>query len=677
MRPATNLTRGGVAGKRIGDALLLCCVTIIAYLPALRAGFIWDDDTLVTGNALVRSGSGILRIWFTTQPADYWPVTLTAFWMQWRLWGMHAAGYHAVNVALHVAEALLLWGVFRRLGLRHALLGAFLFAVHPVNVETVAWISELKNLMAMLFFLLSVRSFLGTELWAGPAGDGKGIGASLAFFTLGMLSKGSVAVLPLVLVGLIAWKRRVGIRDLLRLAPFFAVGAALVLVDIWFQKHGTGEVIRQAGPVERLLGAGAVVWFYLGKALWPVGLIFVYPQWHIRAGDPLWWIPLLGAVGLTIVLWRIRAAWARAALFGWGFFCVALVPVMGFTDVYFMKYSLVADRYGHLALVGIAGLAAAAWERVNSRAAAAALVALLAFLAFRHAQDFRNARSVFLATVERNPQGWLAYDYLGSTPPSVGTPEGIDFLRRALRAKPDYAEAHYNLGVALAASGRLPGAVAEYRETLRLDPGFLRARFNLGSALMASEMAPEAMAQFREALRLEPAYAEAHYALGTALVSTGRLGEAVPEFREAVRLRPDYVEALNNLGGALRDLGRPLEAVAAFEATLRLAPGSYAAENNIGGVLMTMPGRIADAIGHFQAAERLAPPSAAIEANLGFALAAAGRFPEAIEHDQAALRLDPGFAAVRQNLGEALMRLGRIPEANAQFEEVARLRAGR
>ena len=609
------------AGSAVAGALLLCGVTAIAYFPALRNGFMWDDDMLVTKNGLIQSAAGLHKIWFTTQSADYWPVTLTAFWVQWRLWGPHALGFHAVNLALHLAESLLLWAVLRRLRLPGAYVAAFLFAVHPVNVETVAWISELKNLMAMLFYLATIWFFIGSEevaqasrLQSGRRQAGTpALLLSLLCFILAMLSKGSVAILPLILLGLIGWRRRVEWGDLARLAPFFAVSAALAATDVWFQKHGTAEVFRHAGSGERLLGAGAAVWFYLGKALWPVNLMFAYPGWQIRVADPLWWIPLLAAIAITLALWRSARGWCRAVLFAWGYFCVALIPVLGFTDVYFMKYSLVADRYEHLAIIGVVGLAGAGWAQIASvpvrRLAAGAVILVLAGLTFRQCQDYRDARTLFLATLRKNPQCWLAYSYLGTTPPAADRPEGIAYLEQALAIKPDYADAHYNLGVALADNGHMKEAIAQYRE--------------------------------------------------------------------ALRLRPDYVDAHNNLGGALRDTGRPAEAIEEFIQALRLDPGDYVAENDLAGMLVNTPGGLSEAVRHYEAAARLDPDSAAIQANLGYALAAAGRLPEAVEHDERALSLDPRLAAVRYNLGEALMREGRTAEAEAQFEQAGQLRVRR
>ena len=257
---------------------LVLGLTTLAYLPSLANGFIWDDDISLTQNPAILSGDGLRQFWFTTETPDYWPVTATTLWAEWRLWGMNPLGYHVSNLALHLAEVALLWAVLRRLRVPGAAVAALLFALHPVNVESVAWITQRKNLVALLFFLLSIYAFVRAEEGARSA-----YGLSLFAFVLALLSKGSVAVLPVVLLGLIAYRRRLERRDLLRLLPFFLVAGALTLVDIWFQGHhlAAAETIRSAGAVERILGAGAVVWFYLSKALLPIHLLLPYPQWRI------------------------------------------------------------------------------------------------------------------------------------------------------------------------------------------------------------------------------------------------------------------------------------------------------------------------------------------------------------------------------------------------------------
>jgi hypothetical protein len=303
MAPSSPAPALSDRARQIGLATLLVVIGLAVYLPSLRNGFVWDDDSFLTKNALIKAPDGLARFWFSTQATDYWPVTSTSLWLEWRLWGMHAAGYHATNLALHLAEALLLWSILRRMRVPGAYLAALLFAVHPVNVESVAWIAQRKNLVAMLFYLLAIFGFLRSG-WISPGARKWGLAyvLSLLAFLLALLSKGSVAPLPFVLLGLIAWQRRPRGSDLVGLAPFFGISATLVAVNVWFQTHGTHEIIRQADGIQRLLGAAAAVWFYLWKALIPVDLIFVYPQWHISASDWRWWGPLMAAMALTLWL---------------------------------------------------------------------------------------------------------------------------------------------------------------------------------------------------------------------------------------------------------------------------------------------------------------------------------------------------------------------------------------
>ena len=277
----------------------------------------------------------------------------------------------------------MIWAILRKLSIPGAFLAAMLFAVHPVNVESVAWIAQRKNMMTMLFFLLSILWYLkmpaaNDNSLASPSAvetklsafltvpSGRGFSRwywlSLAAFMLAMLSKGSAAVLPVLLLGILWWLRSLTRRNILRIAPFFLLAVALTGVNIWFQTHGEHIEIRNAGFAERLLEAGGVPWFYLYKALLPFDLAFIYPPWHINVSHPLWWLPLLSALIVTAALWRYRKGWSRPFLFAWGFFCVSLVPVMGFTDVGFMKYSLVADHYQHIAIIAVIALAAAGWS---------------------------------------------------------------------------------------------------------------------------------------------------------------------------------------------------------------------------------------------------------------------------------------------------------------------------
>ncbi len=379
-------------------AMLIAFAVFIAYLPCVTGEFVLDDNLFLTNNPIITAPDGLLRFWCTAEAPEFYPVSYTTNWIEWRLWQISPAGYHATNLILHVAEALLIWIILRKLSIPGAFWAALIFALHPVNVESVAWIAQRRNMAAMLFFLLSILWYLKfAQLAAAPFSAKSPLTdkqiphpsslishhssfilhpssfrtwycLSLAAFVLAMLGKGSTAVLPALVLGIVLWLRPLTRRDLLWTLPFFAVAAALTAVNVWFQTRGTEVVIRNAGLADRLAGGGAVVWFYLYKALLPLDLAFVYPQWHVNAGKSLSWLPLLAALALTAFLWLYRKTWTRPLLFAWGFFCVALVPVMGFVDVGFMQYSLVADHYQHIAIIGLIALAAAGlgtWQTQN------------------------------------------------------------------------------------------------------------------------------------------------------------------------------------------------------------------------------------------------------------------------------------------------------------------------
>lgn len=598
------------SASRFGVPVCLCLAAAIAYLPLLHAGFVWDDDSTLTGNPLVHSLHGLYRLWFTTDAADYWPVSSTTLWIEWHLWHMHAWGYHATNLALHLANTLLVWTILRQLRIPGATLAALLFAVHPLNAEAVAWIAQRKTLLAMLFFLISTASYLRAETGPGCVITGTGcVGKrwywlSLGGFVLAMLSKGSVAPLPLVLLGVIAWHRPVSRSDLLRLGPFFLVAVVFVSIDIWFQRHGSVDVIRNADLLDRTLGAGACIGFYICKILLPINLSFIYPLWDIRPESPLWWIPALGAVGVT--WWLVRGGRSRPALFAWGYFCVMLLPVMGFADVYYMRYSLVANHYAYVAIPGVLAFAAFRWTLWNQQpsrwpvAVAAAVLVLLTALTWCQVLTYRNARTLFAATLKQNPGCWMAHNYIGAELfPAGQRSEAINHFEEAVRLKPDYAEGHFNLGNALSLTDRSLGAIAEYELALRYKHNYPEARYYLANELTQSGQLPEAIAQYE---RLER---ETGMTFG--------------------------VE--NNLGNALAKVGKPQ-----------------------------------DAIAHYKQALSLEPRSAPTHANLGNALAAAGHVPEAAAEYELALELDPKIPKVHYYLSLALRSLGRTAEADAQLD---------
>jgi protein O-mannosyl-transferase len=665
MSPSSATLPSGPA-RRLGLAVLLVMLGLVVYLPSLRNGFVWDDDTFLTKNPLIQAPDGLARFWFTTQPTDYWPVTSTTLWLEWRLWGTHAAGYHAMNLVLHLGEALLLWSILRRLRVPGAYLAALLFVVHPVNVESVAWIAQRKNLVAMLFYLLAVFCFLRTRLVTrdGPR-PALWYALSLLAFLLAMLSKGSVAPLPVVLLGIVAWQRRPNGKDLAALTPFFIVSAGLIAVNIWFQTHGNHEIIRQANGAERLLGAAAAVWFYLYKAIAPVGLIFVYPQWHIDTGLVWWWLPFLGAVGMTAGLWRVRRE-VPALFFAWAYFVVMLLPVLGFTDVFFMRYSLVADHYQHLALIGVLALAAAGWDgwRRQPRGAAPAwvtaalVVGVFGILTWRQTRFYRSEETLYRATLERSPGSWMVYNNLGLLESAAGRKAAAaqDFAT-ALRVNPAFAEAYVNRGELQLESGSFAAAIGDFQEALRLRPSYPEASYNLGIALHGLGRNTEAVAAFETALRLRPYYPAAENNLGAALVDLGQVPEAIHHFERAIQLDPAYAEVHFNLANTLAGQHRDEEALGQYGTALRLKPNYPEAENNLA-LADQRAQRLDEAIAHFQAAVRLRPDYLQARNNLGVALAMAQRLDEAQAQFQEVLRQQPNYAPARQNLNR-LRAMGR------------------
>jgi protein O-mannosyl-transferase len=646
--PLKSASHQGLQLSVVAGGLLLFVVAFLAYYPALHGGFLLDDDLLLTKNKLVQAPDGLYRIWCTTEPSDYWPISYSTFWLEWRLWEMNPAGYHITNLALHVIECMLIWAILRKLAVPGAFLAAMLFAVHPVNVESVAWIASRKNLVAMLFFLLSIWWYLKAEMDFLPATNNSGqpeiepaegrqwksfalwYGLSFAAFVLAMLGKGSVAVLPALLLLIVWWRRPLSWRDLLRTAPFIVVAVALAAVNVWFQTHDTQEIYRTASLAERFAVAGGTIWFYLYKAIFPLDLAFIYPMWKVRAGNPLWWLPLTAALAVTGVLWRYRRCWSRPYLFAWGFFCISLIPVMGFTGVGFMKYSLVADRYQHIAMIAIITLAAAglaAW-RERSKAGwrwvatfvAIALIASLAALTWRQSRLYRDALTSYQAALEKNPDSLLIRANLARALFDAGQgSESIEQFKEALRLNTgsdlERASIHNDFGIVLMQQGRFPEAIEQFEQALQLDPKLLGIRERLsrvyqamgfnaraieqheqilkaipgssaahdhfGQLLAQLGRRQEAMEQFKQALKLDPNNATAHNDLGAVLFQDNQFAEAIEQYRLALQCNPEYPEAYCNLGDAMFQADRPREAIECYRSAVKFKPDYLRAYFNL------------------------------------------------------------------------------------------------
>ncbi len=634
----------------LGSALIV--LTFVAYLPALRCGFIWDDDDHLTANPAMTAPHGLRMIWSSPAVSRYYPLTLTTFWFERRAWGLNPLPYHLVNIALHAINGLLFFFVLCRLRVPGALLAALVWLLHPVNVESVAWITELKNTQSGFFFFLALLCFLRFEENERPRWYALALLCGLA----AMLSKTSTVVFPVVLLLCAWWQRgRWHREDVMRIVPFFALACWTSVRTVIEQR---GQILREGtttewklGTAKRLLIAGKAVWFYADHLLWPVRLMFVYPRWDLQAGSILSWMPLAGLVAVGIVLWAWRQQqWARAGLFGIGTFVATLIPILGFLDIYYFRYSYVADHFQYLASAAfialIAGAGAALCERGGRMGmrvgvvAAPVALAVLGTLSWRQVHIYRNPETLWQDTVTRNPGAWLA---------------------------------HNNLGVALKQEGKPDDAVEHYEQALRLAPYYAEAHSNLGNVLFDLGRTSEAIEQYEVALRLRPDYPEVQYNFANVLRRLGRTSEAIEHYEMALQLRPDYLEVHNNLGLAFQTLGRSTEAAEQYEAALRIDPGYADAHCNLGNLLQNS-GKSLDAIKQYMVALQQKPDYPEARYDLGVALQSLGKTTEAEEQYEQALRLKPDYADAHYNLGLLLAQLGRPQEAITEWAQVVRLR---
>jgi tetratricopeptide (TPR) repeat protein len=567
----------------------LPALAVAVYAPAWRGGFIWDDLLLVRQNPLVTGEFTLRSIWFRTD----FPLSTVVLWFQWLAWGDHAPGYHAVNVALHALNALLVWRVLRRMNVPGAWLAGALFAVHPVCVGTVAWISEIKNTLSLLFYLLAFRAWL--EYAAADRSPQKPLAYALSLlaFVLALLAKTSAVMLPVVLLLWAWWQRgRVSLRDVARTVPFFALSLGFGLLTIWFQAHHF--IIAPTAQPERFLarlaGAGLALWFYLGKALWPVGLSLIYPRWTIEPASVIAWLPLLGIVLVAAGCWRFRwergeggrprqAGWGRHALFGLGFFALNLLPVLGLLDMHYLAISRVSDHFQYLPILGVMALAAAGLRRALPGRGllwiAAPLVLGLGCLAWQRAGIVADEETVWRDTLAKNPASWTAHNNLGcleAERQQFG--KAIEHFSAAIRLRPRNAQAHANLGKALAAQNRFAEAAPPLRKALELDPGNAETHRQLGTVLAAQNQFAEAARHLEEAARLRPE-AGTFMELSMVLRQAGDTRQAIARLRQAIKLEPNASEALNNLAWLLATcpddtLRNGVEAVQLAEQACRL-----------------------------------------------------------------------------------------------------------
>jgi len=597
--------------------LLLIAATVLAYQQAWHAGFIWDDDVYVTENKLLTAPDGLKRIWFSLDsPSQYFPLVYTSFRLEYALWGLHPAGYHWVNILLHAGNALLVWRLLVVLRVPGAWLAAGIFALHPVHVESVAWITERKNVLMGLFFLLALLAWV-RFVEASFRQRWKYYGLALVFYMLALFSKTTACTLPAALL-LILWLKRTRIdwRRVAQVVPFVVLGIGMGLVTVWWERYhqGTQGELFQIGLPERILVACRALWFYAGKLLWPANLVFSYPRWTISASNVLDYAWVVVTVAAATIIYFARRYLGRGPEAAALFFAATLSPMLGFIMLYTFRYSYVADHYQYLASIGFLALVAAgitrafdvlAKNRFLKGALCGALLVPLGLLTWKQAAMYADSDTLWWTTIARNPDSWMAHNNIAISLLGKGkVEEAIVHYNKALELDPTYSEAHFNLGNAVLRLGRVGEAIAHYERALEANPNNIPAHYNLAGVLAQSGRMDAAIDHYKRILEKDPNHAAAHNNLGVALGRVGRVEEAVAQYVKALDLNPGNAEAHYNLGNTLLQSGRVTEAMAHYQKALELNPNNAAAHNKLGGILRQM-GRTDEAEVHSRIALEL------------------------------------------------------------------------
>jgi Tfp pilus assembly protein PilF len=674
---------GSWKGPIILGCFFLLVVTVVVYLPALRAGFIWDDNWYVTQNKALRSASGLQDIWFRIGATpQYYPMTFTSFWLEYRLWGLNPAGYHATNVVLHAANAMLVWLLLRRLNVPGAYAAALIFAVHPVHVESVAWITARKNVLSGVFYLSALYVYLrfagviashaagGSELLRLPDDRTRLYRLAIVLFVLALLSKTVTATLPAAALLLIWWKRGLTRRDWMEALPLLGLGLLAGLVTSYVESRYVGARGPEWDYAPTLLGeaayrtlvAGRAMWFYAWKLAWPAPLMFQYPRWVIDTGAWQQYLFPAGVLGVIGLLWALRNRLGKGPLVGVLFFVGSLMPASGYFNVFPMRYSWVADHFQYLPSLGLivictAGLALllrglGRGSPVPGGVVLMAHLFIFGWMANRHALVFDNLLTLWEDTLkpEKNPNSWMAannYGLVGLQAGDLANAEG--WFRKAMRLKPDHRESRYNLARLELLRGNPEKAEEWFREALRIDPAYTDAQFELAELLQRQGRLEEALRAYERVIELTPRHAPAQNAIGVVLLSQDKPAEAIGWFTRAVESDPDSAQGFVNLGTALMRLNRNVNAITAFNQATLIEPDNPIVANNVA-TLMLANNYEAEAERLLRKAVEVHPRFPDAWTNLGLLELRRGNLDRAVVNFRRALEVDPSFSKAQTGL---------------------------
>lgn len=625
-------------------ALALLLLVFACYYPSIQGDFIWDDDANVSANPTLRSLKGLALTWSDPHAnQQFYPLTHTSFWIEYQLWELWPTGYRLTNLLLHALIAILLWRALRRLALPGAWAAAAIFAVHPVHVETVAWITERKNLLSAVFYM---ASFLVYWKWAVADTDQRGRGryvAALLLFGCALLSKSAIVTLPVILLLLLWWKRgRLQRADLLPVLPMVAMGLAMGIAT-WILEHGHVGASGAAWKLslsERLIVSSRALWFYATKLILPFDLNFIYPRWVLERWH---WLFPIAAAALPLLLWRWREKIGRGPFTGVAYFGLTLSPALGLIGFYFQIYAFVQDHLQYLASIGLIATATALAARhlaSRSRIAAQLLLALLLLLlggmSWQRSAIFTDQERLWTETLARNPDAWMARVNLGLVyEAQERRDEALEQYRLALTDDNLLKDkAHFNIARILDQRGASAKAEQHYRQALEFNPNSVEALIGYGNLMTYAERTDEAISYYRRALEVEPRAVIARYNLAMRLSSQGLNTQAELELREALRQVPFYVDAMDGLGRILGLQDRHAEAAEQYRGVLSYDPSRAEIHYNLAHSLERLED-LDQAEFHYREAIRLQPTLVGAYNNLAIVLFHKGKYAESWEMVQA------------------------------------------
>lgn len=674
--------------------LLLVGVSLWVFSPAMTGGWVWDDTAEILRNAPIRSSwRAIGAMWTAPAGADYFPLKDTVQWVEWHLWGDAPVGYHLLSLSLHLMSAFLFWGILVRLRVPFAWTAAFFFAVHPMVVESVAWIAELKNTLSLPLLLVSALAFIAfDERRERPSAWWKGAYAlSLLFFIGSLLAKSSGVMFPFVIL-IYVWFRhgRITQQAIRAVLPFAAVSGAAAIATIWFQEHRAiaGVMAPAGGLGERVAMAGHALVFYFVKAILPWPISPVYPGWKVGASVVADAWPWLAIVAAAALLWSRRASWGRGPILASGWFALNLVPILGFVRMSFARLSPVSDHFAYIALLGVLGGITGGvgsltkplgqkGPRWAMGIAAALILGVFAWESHGLSTHYRDDRAFWTFASRQNPQAWAPRNNLGLIDLSSGRlPEAAAQFEAVIRSGEQQAEVYNNLGTTYTRLGRYDEAAAQFEAALRLQPGYPVAEANWGNVLAQTRQYDQAVLHYRRSLELKPDMADVHTHLGMAYMLSGHPSEAAAEFAEAIRLDPNATEPRYRLATLLANAGHLSEAITRFQEAVAIDPTRADAYAGLG-LALTLSQRAQEALAPLQRAIILQPQDAEARAYLGLALFRLGRLSEAIDAYHSALSLSGENPDIWFNLADALRSAGRLGEAQQATAEAERLQHNR